>query len=158
MNVDIRTIQTQDIPQAAELLHSMWLQHADEASQVLNRDYIATYDVKAYLMRYMNNENNCVFVATIDNNVVGVARVEIKPAAEGMYNFDRYAYFDDLVVASKYQRQGIAKRLTNARIEFAKNQGITACESRVYAHNTAAKAAASASGFNPVYSSYYKFL
>lgn len=78
----------------------MWLQHADEASRVLNRDYIATYDVKAYLMRYMNDENNCVFVAIIDNNVVGVAKVEIKPAAEGMYNFDRYAYFDDLVVAS----------------------------------------------------------
>lgn len=159
MNVKIRKITEKDIPHAAKLIHSMWLDHVSKAPGVLKRHYIESFDVQGYVRKYTASKDSAIFVAVDEQDgVVGVARVEIKPAAEGMYDFDKYAYFDDLVVDPQHQRQGIATLLTQARIDFTKSKGVTVCESRIYNYNTASQATAKKSGFEPIYSSYYKFL
>ena len=137
----------------------MWLEHAQAEPRMLNYDYIANEDVESYLRDCMADPRQAFFVAVDGETVVGTARASIKPVDElGMYNFDRYVYFDDLAVTPDYRRQGIAARLTDARINFAQEQGIHVCQSKVYQYNRAGRAAAESAGFEPAYTYYYKYL
>ena len=158
MSIEVRRLSKKDIPQAAKLVHGMWMQHVDQTPEILKKSYIASFDVESYLEKYQQDPNTAVFVAVSNSDIVGVARVEIKPAAEGMYNFDKVAYFDDLVVDSSHQHHGASIALTAARLDFVKSNKVKVCESRIYEYNIPAQAAALKNGFSPIYTSYYKFL
>lgn len=153
----IRELTESDIPEAAKLLKEMWLAHTVEEPKLLDQDYIKNYDTNAYITKHYKDPKHQYFVATMDEDVVGVARVEIKDFND-MHNFKQLAYFDDLVVSPQHQRQGIADALTEKRIDWAKQKGITVCQSKIYAFNKPAQNLAQKHGFKDIYHFYYSFL
>jgi diamine N-acetyltransferase len=80
-----------------------------------------------------------IIVAELASNIVGVAMLEIKqsPAYEALVP-RRYAYLNELAVASTYQRQGIGKKLYAASIEWSRERGAASLELNVWEFNARA--------------------
>jgi len=135
----------------------MWMEHAAK-SQLLDTDYIKKYDVASYCARAIKDPRQQIYVAEFDGQVVGVARLEIEENLPGMYGVDKMAYFDDLVIKPDYRRQGIAGKLIERRLQFAKENGISVCYSKIYSFNLPPQALMKKHGFEDVYHYYYKFL
>ena len=153
----IRNLKKSDIPEVVDLIRPMWLDHAKKSKPLLDYDYIAKYDVAGYLSRLLDDPTEIMFVAEIDDKIVGVASAKIEKPA-GMYGVDKMMYLDDLVVHEDYRRQGIADKLMDARLDYAKSLGITKCYSKIYNFNTAPQQLAKKHGFSDLYHFYYKFL
>ena len=153
----IRELQAADVPATAELLHQMWMEHANN-SQLLDKQYIKKYDVAAYCRRAIDDPDQQIFIAEASGVVVAVARLEIGRNLPGMYGVDRMAYFDDLVVKPEYRRRGIAGKLIERRLKYAKDSGIKVCYSKIYSFNTAPQELMKKHGFEDIYHYYYKFL
>lgn len=153
----IRTIQESDISQIVDLLLPMWIDHAKKAPQLLDNNYIKNYDVNKYCRRAIEDSRQEIFIAEALGVVVGLARAEIE-SSPGMYGVKEIMYFDDLVVHPDYRRKGIADKLVEARLEYAKKKGIRKIYSKVYSFNEPAQNLLKKHGFNDVYRHYYKFL
>ena len=67
----------------------------------------------------LKDETKPVFVATIDNYVVGYAMCQIKVPTKNMYPVKVF-HLDDLCVDEKYRHQGIGEALYNKVVEVAK--------------------------------------
>ncbi len=157
MTPTIRELRDSDIHVVSEMIHEMWIEHAAN-SQLLDKKYIENYDVAAYCRRAINDPKQQIFVAELDGQVIGVARLEIEANLPGMYGIDKMAYFDDLVVKSEYRRHGIAGMLIEKRLEYAKEQGIKVCYSKIYSFNKPPQKLMEKHGFEDVYHFYYRFL
>lgn len=153
----IHTIQESDILQIVELLLPMWVDHAKKVPELLDNSYIKNYDVYRYCRRVIEDPKQEMFIAEEDGRVVGVARTEIE-SSPGMYGVKELMFFDDLVVHPDHRRQGVADKLVEARLEYAKKKGITKIYSKVYSFNEPAQKLLKKHGFNDIYRHYYKFL
>lgn len=156
-NLIIRELAEADIPIVAPMLHEMWMQHAD-SGQLLDKKYIKEYDVTAYCKRSIDDPKRQSYVAETDGQVIGFASLEIEDNLPGMYGVDRMAYFDDLIIKPEYRRKGIAGKLIERRVQFAKEQGITVCYSKIYSFNKPPQDLMKKHGFEDVYHFYYRFL
>ena len=74
-----------------------------------------------YLTDSLNNKNFLVFIAKIDDKIVGGMTAHILPNYERCKS-SRYIY--DLVVRESFQKQGIGKSLINYLLEYGKNNNI----------------------------------
>jgi GNAT superfamily N-acetyltransferase len=153
----IRELVEADIPTVAPMLHEMWIQHAN-SGQLLDTKYIENYDVAAYCKRSIDDPKQQSFVAEVDGQVVGVAGLQIEDNLPGMYGVDRMAYFDDLVIKPEFRRRGIAGQLIERRVEYAREQGIKVCYSKIYSFNKPPQELMKKHGFEDVYHFYYRFL
>ena len=74
-----------------------------------------------YLTDSLNNKNFLVFIAKIDDKIVGGMTAHILP------NYERCKssiYIYDLAVKESFQKQGIGKSLINYLLEYGKNNNI----------------------------------
>jgi len=67
----------------------------------------------------LKSEFYFLFVATTDNKVAGTASIFIAPSPQ---HGRPWGLVDNVVVARKYQRKGIGKKLTEALISFAREK------------------------------------
>ena len=67
----------------------------------------------------MDDDKSPIYVATIDDYVVGYAFCKIRLPEESNTAKNKVFYLDDLCVDEKYRRQGIGKALFN----FVKEEG-----------------------------------
>jgi ribosomal protein S18 acetylase RimI-like enzyme len=135
----------------------MWIDHAKHEPELLDNSYIKNYDVTKYCQRAIRDQNQEIFIAVEDGKIVGVARLEIEDAP-GMYGVKKMIYFDDLVIHPDYRRQGIADKLVDIRLEYAKKMAIRICYSKIYSFNRPAQGLLKKHGFKDIYQHYYKFI
>lgn len=77
-----------------------------------------------------------IIVAELGSEVVGVAMLEMKqsPNYEALVP-RRYAYLNELAVASSHQRQGIGKKLYHAAAQWARERDAASLELNVWEFN-----------------------
>lgn len=73
------------------------------------------------LKKMLKDENNPIYVATIDDYVVGYAMCEIRIPTSNMYP-NKIFHLDDLCVDEKYRHQGIGEALYKMVVNEAKEQ------------------------------------
>lgn len=94
-------------PETSSLLDGL---DEDVFDQVLN---------PALLREYLSNSSNALFVALVNNKVVGMATglTYVHP------DKPRSLFINEVGVATTCQRQGIGKQLINSLLEWGKSQG-----------------------------------
>ena len=70
----------------------------------------------------LKDENKIIFVASIDDYVVGYAMCEIQIPSHNMYAI-KILHLDDLCVDEKYRHQGVGEALYDKVVETAKEIG-----------------------------------
>ena len=68
-----------------------------------------------------SNPNHKIFVAIIDEKVVGSTTLFIEPKFIHQGGF--VGHIEDVVVAKEFHRKGIGEKLIKASLDFAKNNG-----------------------------------
>jgi streptothricin acetyltransferase len=66
--------------------------------------------------KYLSNPDQTFFFAYLDNELAGQIKI--------MKYWNGYAYIDDLVVDSKYRKQGIGRALIRRAIEWTRSKGL----------------------------------
>jgi ribosomal protein S18 acetylase RimI-like enzyme len=92
-----------------------------------------------YYSELIDNENDGLFVAESDNELVGFAHVIVKDApAFPILVPRRYAILDSIVVKQGFQNRGIGRMLMDKMHEWAIARGATSIELNVYEFNETA--------------------
>jgi len=149
MQLTIRPLLKKDIKQVSSFLSEMWFFHAENSS-LINAKNLKKLNVNTYLKKIFKSKNQTAFVASLDNEIVGFVRCEIKKCPSFYYS-KKEVYIDDLIVLEKFQKKGLAKKLINECILFAKKKKINLVTSKVYNFNKKSKALFEKKGFKEDY-------
>lgn len=105
--------------------------------------YVAKPDTAERNMRFfkrmIKNDNGAIFVAEIDNKIVGYAVCWIAKRPPYLYKVDKIGYISDVFVEDKYRMRGIGSALLGKVLEWFKNKNIKYVELSVLAKNEKAK-------------------
>jgi ribosomal protein S18 acetylase RimI-like enzyme len=108
-----------------------------------------------YIPRMLFRCKHCagmVFVAELNDEVVGFATILAKVESEEIEDGDfEYGLVSDLVVANKYQKQGIGKKLLEAAETYAKANEVRWLRIGVLAENRIADGLYDSMGFKRLY-------
>ena len=115
--MEIRRANTNDIPRLLDLLSQVLEVHAKLRPDLFVSGTTKYSEEDLELM--LGDDNKPMFVALIDNYVVGYAMCEIKIPTKNMYP-NKILHIDDLCVDEKYRRQGIGEALYHKVVEIAK--------------------------------------
>ena len=117
----IRKAKIEDVDKIEELLHDVLKLHHDLRPDLF-KDSGSKYN-KEELIKLLDDDNYNIFVATIDNIVVGYIFTIIKITSSNNLNKIKTLYIDDLCVNSNYQNQHIGTKLLEKATDFAKEIG-----------------------------------
>ena len=117
--MNIRAAIKEDIPRLIDLLTQIRMVHAELRPDLFDKD-VTKYNDKE--LNKMINDNNCpIYVAVIDNIVVGYAMCQKRYQSNLIAK--KVIHLDDLCVDENYRHQGIGEALFNFVKEIAKNDG-----------------------------------
>ena len=115
--MEIRPANNNDINRLLDLLSEVLEVHAKLRPDLFVSG--TTKYSKEDLEKMLVDKNKPIFVATIDNYVVGYAMCQLRLPTSNMYPAKIY-HLDDLCVDEKYRRQGIGEALYQKVVEEAK--------------------------------------
>ena len=115
--MEIRLANVNDIPRLLDLLSEVLEVHAKLRPDLFISG--TTKYSKEDLELMIEDENKPMFVATINDYVVGYAMCQIHIPSNNMYPVKIF-HLDDLCIDSKYRRQGIGEALYQKVVEVAK--------------------------------------
>jgi ribosomal protein S18 acetylase RimI-like enzyme len=133
--MEIRQAQSQDIDRLLDLLSQVLEVHAK-----LRPDLFVSGTTKYSrdnLEEMLKDENKPIYVATIDNYVVGYAMCQIRIPTSNMYP-NKIFHLDDICVDEKYRKNGIGKALYQKVVELAKENNCYEITLNVWPGNEAA--------------------
>ena len=132
--VNIRFLEEKDIPKLANLYLKL-------RRHTMNIG--GTQDMMANYIKQRTSKNNYfIYVATVNNNIVGTIAFEIKT--------NKSAAISDAYVELKYRRQGILKALEQSVIKYLKAQGLETVDLVVRVNNEEGKATWSSLGYKTI--------
>lgn len=88
---------------------------------LLDVESITPEEYQAQLSRVHSNPLHKIFVARLNETIVGSITVLIEP--KFIRNLSTVAHIEDVVVDSNYRQYGIGKKLVDHAVNYAKNQG-----------------------------------
>ena len=91
-------------------------------------------DVQRRMKRLTNYPDNALFVAVIDNSLVGLCHAQGTP----LLATDGYSEIQALVVSNQFQRRGIGRELVAAAVNWSVGLGYTRVRLRSGLHRTEA--------------------
>lgn len=111
--ITIRTAESPDVAQLAELLKELF---AVEADFVFDRDT----QVRG-LKQLLDSGKDCIFVAESDKRVVGMCSLQtlISTAEGGPVDL-----LEDLIVTAEFRHRGVGEKLLAAAADWAGRQGL----------------------------------
>jgi aminoglycoside 3-N-acetyltransferase I len=112
MTLELKKLNSQDLPQFKELLH-LFEEVFEMGATPLPDD--------GYLNRLLSKETFMAFVAVMDQQVVGGLTVY---TMEQYHEAGTLAYIHDLAVKTEFQRKGIGKRLLESLSDHCRTIGI----------------------------------
>lgn len=118
--MEIRNAHVNDIPRLLDLLSEVLEVHAKLRPDLFVSG--TTKYSKEHLGLMLKDKTKPIFVATINDNVVGYAMCQIHMPSSNMYP-KKIFHLDDLCVDEKYRRQGIGEALYHKVVETAKEIG-----------------------------------
>lgn len=120
--MEIRLAKDSDVKRLAQLLEGVQQLHAEGRPDIFRMGTAKYSDQK--IMEIINDKTTPVYVAVIDDNVIGYAFCEIKieKGTNNLYERKTF-YIDDLCVDSVFRGRGIGKKLYEHAKKTAKEQG-----------------------------------
>lgn len=128
-NIIIRKAKTKDAKEIINYLNQV----GGESDNLLfgfNEFSMSIEDEKAYIKKINSSFRDCMLIALIDNEIVGIASLQ-------GYNRIRVEHRGNLAVSvkKKYWHQGIATKIIKRLIDFAKERKIVVIELEVKSDN-----------------------
>ncbi len=155
MQITIRGLEQKDIVTVLPMIQKMFLEHDLAEPDLFSPNSISTEKIQKYLEEAITDKDCKVFVALIDQEIVGTIRATIKDAPS-FYKDNKLGYTDDLVVKEEHRRNGIGGELINKTIEYYKSKGVSLIESKIYEFNKPSQALSEKNGFKKTFSYFYK--
>ena len=149
--MSIEVLVENDIAAVASILPKMWLSHT--ASDLVSESNLKSMSAYKYLKEALDDPNQILYVARINNEVAGFIRCEIRETPH-FYKERKEAYIDDLIVVEKYRRQGIATKLVEECISWAGKKGVSLFTCKIWEFNEAPAKLFEKFGFRRDYSFY----
>jgi ribosomal protein S18 acetylase RimI-like enzyme len=137
----------EDIPQILPLWRKLSDTHC-EMEPMFKLVENAEEKFAAYLSLIFTKENFAIFVAESDSKIIGYLIANVSTTPE-VYVIRRRLYIQDMMVSPDYRRQGIAGKLVNVVVAFAKEQQIEKMDLLVAVKNEEANKFWKAMGFEP---------
>ena len=110
-SVKIREIQKEDLEKG-------FLKSLDSLRKASDLDSEKARDI---FEEIKSNPNHRIFVAILDERVVGSTTLFIEP--KFIHQGGLVGHIEDVVVANEFQGKGIGEKLIQASLDFAKNEG-----------------------------------
>ncbi|MCL4387252.1 MAG: GNAT family N-acetyltransferase [Patescibacteria group bacterium] len=152
--ITIRQIEEKDFCQVKELLLSMFMNHVQKEPSLLNWENLQKTNFKRVFSKFINKDNKRFFVAEISNEIVGTISAGIQKTPR-FYNEKKEIYITDLVVKEGFRNNGIATKLINECIGFAKKNKINLINARIYEFNLGSRNLFIKNKFEPKFTYYY---
>jgi ribosomal protein S18 acetylase RimI-like enzyme len=149
--ITIDILQEKDIPKIKNLLLDMYMQHAE--SSLVSKKNLQSMHVEEYVRKTIKDPLQVFFLAKINNDIAGVIRCEIKKTPM-WYKHAKEAYIDDLVVAAKHRRKGVATRLIESCIKWGDKKGVKLFSCKIWEFNKASAKLFESAGFGKDFSFY----
>ena len=133
--MEIRRAKKEDIARLSDLLSQVLEIHAK-----LRPDLFMSGTTKynqEQLEEMINNDTKPIYVAVINDYVVGYAMCQIRVPTSNMYPIKVF-HLDDLCVDEKYRKQGIGEALYQKVVETAKDNNCYEVTLNVWPGNDAA--------------------
>lgn len=118
--MEIRRAKLEDINRLIDLLSQVLEVHAKIRPDLFKSGTTKYNEEDLTLL--IKDKSTPIYVAIIDNNVVGYAMCQIRIPTSNMYP-KKIFHLDDLCVDESYRHQGIGKALYQKIVEEAKNNG-----------------------------------
>jgi len=122
-DITIRKIRESD-------LSNGFLESLDNLKTASN---LSNEKARAILKKITANPNNVIFVAVLDNKVVGSVSMIIEQ--KFIHGGGLVGHIEDVVVSKEHEGKGIGFKIMQAALEYAKNQGcyktILDCDDKV---------------------------
>ena len=103
----------------------------------LNSDWSFSEGGNNYYEKSIIEDNRCVFVAFVDNKVIGYLEGEINDSGSNR-TLSKIAELNYMFVAEEYRGMGIGAKLYLAFIDWCKEKGVERLRTEASAKNTAA--------------------
>ena len=110
-NVIIRQLKKEDI-------YSGFLDSLDSLRKISTMDKEKAFEV---FERINQNPNHFVFVAVLDNKIIGATTVLIEP--KFIHNGGLVSHIEDVAVSKGFQGSGVGKKLIQEALDLAKKSG-----------------------------------
>lgn len=146
--VQIRRATTRDVPQLVEL----WVEFMDFHSALdpkFERSAGARYRWTEYITSKIDAEDYRILVATDGENLVGyiVAIIQNYPPIR---TIESYGFIQEIAVAQRFRRKGIARRLLRRSEEWLQEAGIRQVEVKIDVANEVSQKLFRGEGFDPL--------
>lgn len=154
MEINVRYLTENDLDVLRDDIVEMWSKHHLNNKTLISQDSLEDTDLKKYFKRSLKRDKGFALIATIDEKVVGIIRIE-EVALEEFFNYKKAYKVDDLVVKKEFRNIGVATSLLEKVKEIAKDKGIEVLKARIYSFNQPAQRFFEYKGFDKVYSEYF---
>ncbi|UCC50774.1 MAG: GNAT family N-acetyltransferase [Anaerolineaceae bacterium] len=134
MNMEIRLATAADFEQVGTVFAEENRFHAELVPEIVQTAIpIMTQE---WFDDVLNDPDKTMFVAKIDEDVVGVALVELKSSIDDpIFRKRRYIHINEIAVAAAYQSQGIGRLLMERIHQWGREQDIAEIELQVWERN-----------------------
>jgi ribosomal protein S18 acetylase RimI-like enzyme len=147
MDFKIRKAKSSDAEDIAVLYLQFWETHKG-CDPLLELRTTPTYKQEVEsAKRDIRKRSLNIFVATMNNKVVGFIEIIIKRNDETYFRIKEYGYLNSVIVHEDYRRRGIAKALIETGLNFLKEKGIEYIKTCVYDFNEESERLMQESGF-----------
>jgi len=116
------------------VLWEEFMDHHTKVVPILARSISARKHLLKNLAESFGNPNWQIFVAKIDNEIVGFANVKIQKFPPVLKKL-RYGYIQDVAVSKKYRRHGVGQALYKEVIKWYKQKKVKRVELLVVTGN-----------------------
>ena len=127
----IRRANSDDFNEVLKLMNEVYLKRWEQRKDIFEKTQaIGRGEYSKYSGKY---NADGIYVLELDGNIVGYLMWEIKPFSNDIhYNRNNIMVFRDVYVLEEYRRCGIATRLYNEALKYAKKLKISRVEFRVW--------------------------
>ncbi|MBA2176303.1 GNAT family N-acetyltransferase [Halobacillus locisalis] len=137
MNVSIRKAEQVDYKSLLPLFRQVHELHVSVRPDLYKEN--ATPVVQGLFESQLSDDHQHIFVATLGDEVVGVIVTKEEEISENSFVKARKVFvINNLCVAEKHRKKGIAKRLPQYTFDFGKGLGVDSIELGVSEKNTSA--------------------
>lgn len=137
MNISVRKYNNNDNDSVIKLYYQIDNQHYQKLPDEFLEPIKIIRDNK-YFENIISSNDSILFVAEIDNLIVGLIEVYIKQNTTIVSNPIKIGYIYAIVVDENYRREGIGKKLLSEAKEWLKSNEVKRVDLRVYDFNNEA--------------------
>lgn len=137
MDIKVRKANKEDYEHISSLLQCLHEFHVANRSDVyLNNERILSY---TEYIEILKDSNKVIFVATIQNSVIGYALAKIMQIGENIVTRqEKISFIEEIVIHEEYRRNGVGVKLLNSIKQFARAKDCTSVQLNVWEFNTIA--------------------